>query len=249
MNYSPNTNYPSLNAPNHQTAFYHQNYNQQQAHHQVPIQNQGDSMKRMLMLQQMNKNIRASGVCAVLLLALISIIAGFAITVYLAQEKHDNREAAANAFVLKKLLEGKIIDKLETADQMFLLVNYNKDECDRLLGGNISAPILSLIVFAGFNVIALLAACCKLTFMSYLHAILAAVWGVATLMTMNANCTGVASQIIIILQKAPPLESWPFFAVMFVLSVASVIVNWQWKSNMAKAEREKQNLSLMSMAL
>jgi hypothetical protein len=243
-NYRPPN--PAFNQVNYQNPFGHQNANQQ-VHLQVQTGNQGNNnlekmVQRNMMLQQLKKNTSSSGMGCVILLAILSITFGVAVTAYIGNSKKDNMQTAVDAFMLKNLLKTNF--KLDIVDQIFLLPNYSKDECDRFLAGSISIPALSLFVFGGFNLVALFLACCSMTCMAYLQGLWAAIWGIATLMTMSGNCSGINS--LVKLLNNPPVVSWPFYAIMCALSMASVIANCKWGSSITKAEQERKSLTLMA---
>ena len=215
-------------APNH--------YNQQG----IPVYNHGlqnaqNTAQRHLIAQQLKDNIRAPGQGLVILFSLIAIVGSIAV-----------------AFIV---LQASYYDTLIQFYKTFGGTNFSPEEffkmgsnsCKTYLIGSLGLPAF-LGIFAVFNFLAMLFACCGTSCCMCFQALMALIWGGLAAFITQQKCSVTDGLTLFIGSDNVPQNPWPCFAGLAGATLALCVLNYCWSSNKDNAERDQKNLALMMSA-
>ncbi len=241
--------YPSLpnrpsNPQNYQAPFPSQNYQQQPAagYPNYPAQpqqviyvqgnDQGqDNIQKVLMAQQMSRNIKSSGGGLVACFSLIAAVAAVGIASQLRDQNNYN-------ILLQtyNLIAGRNYNFQDA---------FSRDACQAFLADIIAIPIF-LYMFAAFNFFAMCVSFTGMTCCTAVQGLAALGWFGLSAFASQQNCGAVYT----LLTKAfgannVPQNAYPYFAALGVASAVAACLNHSWSNSQEKAQRDKRNVALM----
>lgn len=188
-----------------------------------------NSLHRQLLAQELGKNIKANGKGLVALFSIfmttITIGGSF---VYGNQTKYSQTSTAYHSFV-----EGdyNIMDTLsQNSCQAFLAAILGVPYC--LLGFGIFHIVTMWISFTGLT-------CCR-----FFHALLTVFWAVIAAWTSQQKCVGY-SIISTTFGQDTPQNAWIYYAGMALASFTACVLNFNWRIDKDRAERDQRNLAFI----
>jgi len=221
-------------APNH---YNHQGipvYNNQVAYQQG-IHNTQQAAQRNMIAQQLKNNISAPGQGLVILFGFIAIVGSIAAAYIVLQADYYG--------IMEKVYKSMQGTTFKPED----LFNVGSGSCKTYLIGSLGLPIF-LGIFAAWNLLAILFACCGTSCCLIFQALMALIWGGLAAFISQQKCSGIAAFTYLFGANNVPQNPWPYFAALAVASLVSCFLNYSWSSNRDRAERDQKNLSLMLAA-
>jgi len=215
-------------------------YGQQQVQHGYPMYNQGVSeaksiAQRNMIAMQLRNNMSAPGKGLVIIFGLIAIFGSLALAYIVSQASY------------YKILIDYYRTFSGTSFSPEDIFKMSGNSCKAYLIGSLGIPVF-LVVFALFNLLATLFACCGTSCCMCFQALMALLWGGMAAFISQQSCSGVSAFTALFGSGNVPQNAWPYFAGMAGASLLACLLNYCWSSNRDKVERDQKNLALMMAA-
>jgi len=192
-------------------------------------------LQRHMLMQAMSKNITAPGKGLVIMVCLLSIVVGIGLAVLVISNKW--YEATVEAY--------RIAFNYFKPEDFFKLLADGGSSCLKLMVGALLFPLISAFVFGGFNLLAMLLACCGATCCGVFQGLNALFYGGLALYFMGGSCGPLDYVFDYQGKNYSPTNCWIFYAILSILSILSVLSNIRWCNSKTRAEQERNKLSLM----
>jgi len=192
-----------------------------------------DTVHKQLLMNQMRRNIKASGQGLVLLYAFVLIV-GAAAGGYVYTQQ--------TSFQIMWSGFAKIVGRESQPQDTF-----SDDSCQVYVTGILNLPYF-LAAFAVYHFLSICIAFMNTSCCHIFHVFAATIFaGVGVFISQN-SCSGFSILKVLIGAKNVPENAAPFYFVLAGATFLACLLNCSWSSNKEKAERDQKNLALMMSA-
>ncbi len=124
---------------------------------------------------------------------------------------------------------------------------FSSNTCQALLAGTIAVPVY-LLVFAIFNLVAMLVSLTGLHHCMFIQPVATVLWAGTAAIASQQNCSGNSTAASMFGANTLPESSWSYYAFLAIASSVASVLNYSWNNKKIQAEKDQKSLALIMAA-